>query len=91
MKIVNDAIDHLARSGGMTNLPGWYYDIVVDRLEKLGFKLQEKVDFFPHGDLEGSIYQHPLRGRFKVVTSRFHGPFTIIESTPSSEKPKGKG
>lgn len=88
MNIVNEAIRHLSSQGGATNLEGWYYDLVLDRLERMGFVRHEGIT---NGSFEGSTYRHPEGGEFKVVTNRFHGPMTVIKFTPSPGKPARQG
>lgn len=88
MKLINEAIGHLSVHGGATNLQGWYYDLVLDRLERMGFVRHEGIS---GGSFEGSTYRHPSGGEFKVITNRFEGPMTVIKFTHSPEKPKAKG
>jgi hypothetical protein len=88
MKQVNEAIAHVAAHGGVANLQGWYYDLVRDRLERLGCF---RIAGITGGSFEGSTYLHPKGGEFRVVTDRFKGPMTIIKFTPSPKKPVPKG
>jgi hypothetical protein len=83
LNIVKEAIEHLHKHGGLTNLPGWYYDLVVDRLERLGFKRCETIS---DGPWEGSSYMHPTGTEFKVATKRLNGPMTVIHCFPSSKE-----
>lgn len=89
MRQVNEAIEHVVAHGGAANLQGWYYDLVLDRLEKIGFR-RKSGSQFPWG-MEGSLYENDSGAKVQVLTNRLQGPMTVIKSTPSPEKPTPKG
>ena len=84
MNFSRQMLDEITRSGRAVQFQGWYYDLVLDGLERSGFKLEERTE---QGGMEASFYRHPDRGLVRVATSRFVGPFTFIEPDPSPEKP----
>lgn len=85
MNIVNEAINQSRSTGGMVNIQGWVYDLVLERLERMGFKMYESGH---DGQWEASFHRHPQSqdGEFKVATNRLSGPFTVIQFIPSSKE-----
>lgn len=87
MYFSKDMLNEITLNRRAIHFNGWMYDLVLEGLERSGFKCLERQPVM--GGLEGSIYEHPEMGVVKVLTSRLHGPLTIVE--PSSEKPIGQG
>lgn len=85
MNIVNEAINQSRNTGGMVNIQGWVYDLVLERLERMGFKMYESEH---DGQWEASFHRHTQSqdGEFKVATNRFSGPATVIQFIPSSKE-----
>ena len=79
----NQIVDQLVKQGGRVDLPGWFYDIVLDRLEKRGFQRARSIDM-PQG-FEGSVYMND-QTEVHVVTSRLAGPITTIMVGSSSKE-----
>lgn len=83
MDIDGRKLDQLAMTGGVVNLSGWYYDIVVTRLEKKGYRRQGRIPFTCDSGLEGAVYTNDSGGKFEVVTYRI-GAQTWVKSTPGT-------
>lgn len=85
MDFSNELLDQVARDGGTVGFQGWYYDLVLDRLERKGFK--RKISGFPTHDsgVELSLYEDESGGKVEVLTNRFSA-FTFVSSVPSSKE-----
>jgi hypothetical protein len=84
--ISRNAIDDLVKSGGMASFQGWAYDIIVDRLERTGFKKRSGILCEGTMTLDGSIYCDDS-GRKVVVTTHRFTPITIVKSTNPETEP----
>jgi hypothetical protein len=81
MKVVNDAIDWSRKTKEVVRLDGWFYDIVLDRLHSMGFRMRESGH---DGQWECSFH-NGHEGEFRVATNRLEGPFTVVQYLPSEE------
>lgn len=90
MDFDKELLDQIARDGGMVGFRGWNYDLVLDRLERKGFKRRGGVNMPVGSGVEGSVYEDESGARVEVVTHRFSA-FTLVSSVPSPKKPAGKG
>lgn len=88
MSVVREAIAQTFKTEGATSLEGWYYDLVLDRIESMGFVQKEGGS---DGVQEASLYEHPSGGKFYVATNRLPKPITVIQFSPSPKKPAPKG
>jgi hypothetical protein len=87
MNFSGEMLEEITRSKRAVHFNGWMYDLVLDRLERSGFKCLDRQPVM--GGLEGSVYEHPEKGIVKVFTSRLHGPLTVVEPSPEKPSPKG--
>jgi hypothetical protein len=74
--ISKKAIDDLVTEGGKFSFQGWAYDIIVDRLEKNGFKKRSGIVC---EGTDGAIYCNDSGYKVVVTTQRF-APFTMVRS-----------
>ena len=79
----NQIVDQIVKQGGRVDLPGWFYDLVLERLEKRGFQRAESIQV-PQG-FEASVYRND-QTEVRISTSRFLGPITTIMARPSSKE-----
>lgn len=77
-------VDQIARTGGMAAMSGWHYDLVIERLERTGFKWKNRIAFPVATGLEGALYSNDQGCEFGVITHRLDAK-TWINATPSSE------
>lgn len=76
-----NAIDKLAITGGHIGLEGWHYDIVVDRLERKGYRKKSRIPFPLESGVEGHVYVNDSGTVFHVITHRIDG-HTWVAATP---------
>jgi hypothetical protein len=79
MYVSKETIDQLVNRGGFLSFEGWAYDIVVTRLEQIGFKKRSGIVCEGTMTLDGSIYCDES-GRKVVVTTHRFTPITIVKS-----------
>lgn len=85
MFVSTEEIDKIVKKGGNAQIDYWAYDIVVDRLERTGFKRRSGIDCQGTMTLDGSIYSNEAGDKVVVATHRFV-PFTTISSIPTGKK-----
>lgn len=86
MYISKKAIDEIVNQGGLASFQGWCYDIIVTRLEQIGYRRRSGIGVEGPVMMDGSIYCNDFGDRVVVTTQRFLGPTTIIKSIPASSK-----
>jgi hypothetical protein len=86
MYISKKAIDEIVNKGGLASFQEWCYDIIVTRLEQIGYKRRSGIGLMGPVVMDGSIYCNESGDRVVVTTQRFLGPTTIIRSIPASSK-----
>lgn len=83
MNAIHEAIEKCRQERGIVSIQGWWYDLVLERLERMGFQMHENGH---DGVWEASFHRKPDEGEFKVATNRLTGPMTVIQFIPSSKE-----
>jgi hypothetical protein len=78
-------IDKIVKQGGNAHINYWAYDIVAERIEKIGFRRRKEIKCQGPFSLDGSIYCNDDGDEVVITTHRFM-PFTTVTSIP-----KGSG
>ena len=86
MYVSRKAIDEIVNEGGTFSFQGWAYDIIVTRLEQIGFRKRSGIVCEGSITLDGSIYCDDS-GRKVVVTTHRFTPLTIIKCVDSKNDP----
>jgi hypothetical protein len=91
MHISGKEVERLVRDGGAVKVDYWVYDLFAERLEKMGFRHEQRIEYESPLYSEGSSYINEQGDKVVLMTNRLGQPLTVLNSFPSPEKPKAEG